>query len=86
MGALMRLAEYVHQIDVIIGAVPAEYRPSLLAWISARYNLETGRRMEVPEAIEIAVHCDDCPDIATIKCDTCPVLRAFDDTDVFPEE
>jgi hypothetical protein len=78
----MRLHEYAHQVDTVIGAVPQEHRPTLLAWLAARFDADTGERLELPAAAEISIRCEDCPELATVKCETCPTLRAFDDTEI----
>jgi hypothetical protein len=79
----MRLHDYAHQADVILAAVPLEHRPTLLAWIAARYHPETGEQRHVSPSVDVSIRCEDCPELGTGTCDECGVLRTImDDTEV----
>lgn len=76
----MRLHEYAHAADVIIAAVPAEHRQTLLAYLVAGYDSETGESKHRPAYQHVAIRCEDCRDLATKKCEDCSIPRAFEDT------
>ena len=82
----MRLKEYAHQIEVVLRAVADEHRPAILAWIHAHWDRGTGEELDVEPRIDLALICEDCPDAATLRCETCPTPRAIlDDTEVLNE-